>query len=361
MAQRKQLTWAELRVGLFVLVALFVLAVGIFYVTAPGFVGPKYRLKTYLPEVSQLAGGAPVRIDGVEVGNVETIRLVPRTQGQVADKNRNIEVVMRIDRRYQNYILSDSVASLVTEGLLGTRYVNITRGVTGVPKKEGEEITGTEEKAIKEVVERSAELLGNLQALSTEAQDLIAAVKQGRGTLGKLINDPQAYNHLNSILAKSDQLVTDVQAGHGTIGKLVTSDELYNKVNNVATDVSTITSDLRAQKGTLGKLLYDPTLYDEAKKAISSGNTIVSDVRAGKGTFGKLLVDEELYNKLRDTSTNLSNATAKLNENTTTAGKLFSDPKLYDNLAGLTGDLRLLVGDFRQNPKKFLHFKVTVF
>jgi phospholipid/cholesterol/gamma-HCH transport system substrate-binding protein len=68
-----------------------------------------------------------------------------------------------------------------------------------------------------------------------------------------------------------------------------------------------------------------------------------------------------LYNKLRDTSANLANATAKLNDNTTTAGKLFSDPALYDNLAGLTGDMRLLIGDFRQNPKKFLHIKVSLF
>jgi phospholipid/cholesterol/gamma-HCH transport system substrate-binding protein len=111
----------------------------------------------------------------------------------------------------------------------------------------------------------------------------------------------------------------------------------------------------------LGKLLYDPSLYDEAKKALSGGNAMISEVRAGKGTLGKLVTDDSLYNKVRDASTNVANATAKLNENTTTAGKLFSDPQLYDNLAGLTGDLRLLIGDFRQNPKKFLHFKVTVF
>ena len=107
--------------------------------------------------------------------------------------------------------------------------------------------------------------------------------------------------------------------------------------------------------------MYDPTLYDEAKKALSSGNAMISDVREGKGTLGKLATDDVLYNKLRDTSTNLANATAKLNDNTTSVGKMFSDPQLYDNLTGLTGDLRLLIGDFRQNPKKFLHFKVTVF
>ncbi len=88
---------------------------------------------------------------------------------------------------------------------------------------------------------------------------------------------------------------------------------------------------------------------------------MLADVRAGKGSLGKLATDDTLYNKLRDTSSNLASATAKLNDNTTTAGKLFSDPKLYDNLTGLTGDMRLLIGDFHQNPKKFLKIKVSVF
>ncbi|MGA2097586.1 MAG: hypothetical protein ABSH39_14895 [Candidatus Acidiferrum sp.] len=51
MAQRKQLTWTELRVGLFVLVGLSVIATGIFWVTGAGSIGPKYRLFTYLPDV----------------------------------------------------------------------------------------------------------------------------------------------------------------------------------------------------------------------------------------------------------------------------------------------------------------------
>jgi phospholipid/cholesterol/gamma-HCH transport system substrate-binding protein len=126
-------------------------------------------------------------------------------------------------------------------------------------------------------------------------------------------------------------------------------------------NVNVILADVRAQKGTIGKLLYDPTLYDQAKDAISKGNSFLGDMRAGKGSLGKFVTDETLYNQLRDTSTNLASATAKLNDNTTTAGKLFSDPKLYDNLTGLTGDMRLLLGDFRQNPKKFLHIKVSVF
>lgn len=361
MAQRKQLTWSELRVGLFVLVGLLVLAVAIFYVTGAGFLGPKYRLRTYLPEVSGLATGAPVRLDGVEVGNVEQIRIVPREPGKTPDRMKSIEVVMRLDRKYQSDILTDSAASLVTEGLLGNRYVNIQRGYTGVSLKDGQSIPGAEEKAIKEVVERSADVLANLKVLSDDVQDLIQGVQEGKGTLGKLLTDDQAYRHLNSILAKSDEIVGNVHAGQGTVGKLLMTDELYGKANTGVDQINTILSDVRAQKGTLGKLLYDPALYDQAKEALTNGNAVLGDVRAGKGTLGKLATDETLYNKLRDTSSNLSTATAKLNQGNNTAGKMFSDPQLYDNLSNLTGDMRTLIGEFRKNPKKYLTLKLTFF
>jgi len=361
MARSKQLTWSELRVGLFVLVGLLILAVAIFYVTGTGVWGPKYRLNTFLPEVSGLAAGAPVRLDGVEIGNVERIILVPRDHGKAPDRMRNIEVGMRLDRNYQSDILTDSVATLVTEGLLGNRYVNIQRGYTGVPLKDGQSVSGGEEKAIKEVVERSAEVLANLKALSEQIQDVVAGVQQGKGTLGKLLTDDQAYNHLNSILTKGDQIASNVQSGQGTLGKLIMKDELGNKVESTVDQVNTILADLRAQKGTLGKLLYDPTLYDQAKEALANGNAVLGDVRAGKGTLGKLATDETLYNKLRDTSTNLSEATAKLNKNNNTAGKIFNDPQLYDNLTGLSGDMRSLIADFRKNPKKFLSIRLSFF
>jgi phospholipid/cholesterol/gamma-HCH transport system substrate-binding protein len=354
MAQRKQLTWTELRVGLFVLVALFVIAAAIFYVTGAGFLGPKYRLRTYLSEVAGVSNGAPVRLDGLDIGNVESIKMVPSTPGHIPEKSRNIELVLRLDKRFQQHILTDSTASLVTEGLLGNRYVNITRGFTGVPLKESQEVPGTAEKSLSDV-------MASMQGLTVDVHNVIARLEDGKGTLGKLLTDDQAYNNLNGLLAKGNDIAGKIQTGHGTLGKLVASDEMYGKVNAALDNVNGVVTDARAGKGTIGKLLNDPTLYDEAKKALENGNSVITDVRAGKGSLGKLATDDELYNKLRETSTNLASATAKLNDNTTTAGKLFSDPKLYDNLTGLTGDLRLLIGDFRQNPKKFLRIKVAVF
>lgn len=361
MARSKQLTWSELRVGLFVLVGLLILAVGIFYVTGAGVWGPKYRLNTFLPEVAGLANGAAVRLDGVEIGNVERITLVPRERGKAPERLHNVEVGMRLDKRFQSDILTDSVATLVTEGLLGNRYVNIQRGYTGVPLKDGQAVQGGTEKGMTEVVERSADVLANLKTVSEQIQGIVAQIKQGKGTLGKLLTDEQAYNHLNSILAKGDEIASTVRSGQGTLGKLVMTDELGNKVNNTVDQVNTILGDLRAQKGTLGKLLYDPSLYDQAKQALDNGNAVIGDVRAGKGTLGKLATDETLYNKLRDTSSNLAEATSKMNKNNNTMGKLFNDPQLYDNLTGLSGDMRSLIADFRKNPKKFLSIRLSFF
>ena len=361
MSQRKQLTWTELRVGMFVLAGMVVLAVGILYVTGTGILAAKYRLRAYLPEVEGLKIGAPVRLDGVEIGNVDAIRMTPRPPGAVFERKRNIEVVMRIDKRYQNEIRTDSVASLITEGLLGNRYVNIERGVTGTVLQADQEVPGGEEKAIKQIVERGAELVQNLNAMSMQVRDIVAGIQRGRGSLGKILTDETAYNRLNSSLGRIEQIVASVQAGEGTLGKLVATDEMYQKANSAVGRVDTLLADVQGQKGTLGKLVYDASLHENAKQFVEKGNALLTDVRAGRGTLGKLATDDSLYTRWRETGANLESATAKLNQNTTTAGRFFSDPQFYDNMTGLAGDMRLLIGEFRQNPKKFLRVKFSMF
>lgn len=357
MPQRKQLTWTELRVGLFVLVAMFILAVAIFYVTGGGFLGAKYRLVTYLPEVEGLTVGAPVRLDGVEIGNVETISINTEPKGP----ERNIKVGMRVSRKFESYIRTDSTAGLITEGLLGNRYVSISRGLAGAEYKDGGEIPGREEKAIKQIVERSADLTANLNAMSVQVREIVDGIQRGRGTLGKLLTDETAYRRINTTLVRLDNIVARVEGGQGSLGKLVASDEMYQRVNSAAVRLDNILGDVQGQKGTLGRIIYDPGIHESAKQFLDKGNAIVGDVRAGKGTLGRLAVDDTLYNKWRGVGTNLETATARLNSNQTTAGKFFSDPQFYDNLTGLAGDLRLLIGEFRQNPKKFLRVKFSIF
>ena len=361
MAQGKQLSWNELRVGIFVLAGIIVVGLGIFYVTGTGALGAKYRLVTYLPEVSGLTIGAPVTLDGVEVGNVDTIRMAPLKPGQPPDVNRSVEVVMRLNRTFQNDIRSDSTTSLYTEGFLGNRVVSVQRGYTGAVLQDGQEVRGVEEKAMKEIVERGADMMQNLTALSTQLGSIVDHIQRGEGTIGKLLVDQTAYNNLNATLSRIEQVTASIQQGQGTLGKLVASDELYGKVNSVTDRVDDVLAAVQQQKGALGKFVYDPSMHDNANQFIANANGMVSDVRAGRGTLGKLATDDSLYLTLRQAAQDVKDATAKLDSNEGTAGKIFTDPQFYDNMTGLAGDLRLLAGDFRTNPKKFLHVKFSIF
>jgi phospholipid/cholesterol/gamma-HCH transport system substrate-binding protein len=361
MPHRNQLTWGELRVGIFVLAGLTLLVVAIFYVTGLGSWSPKYRLVTFLPEVSGITSGSPVSIDGIDVGNVDRLVINTPKDSSQPDPGRNIELVMRIDSKYKDNIRVDSRASLVTEGLLGSRYVNISRGFKGSPLQDNQEVPGQGENGMTELLAQGAALAQHLNALSDQAQGLITDIRAGKGTFGKLVTNDEAYNKIVSVGDKLDTMMASIQAGQGTIGKLYTNDALYTKADSSVTHVDNILDAVEQQKGTFGKLIYSSELHDSANQLIGKGNTMFDNIQAGKGTFGKLYTDDSLFTAYKTAGTNLSTATAKFNDNNSSVGKMFNDPQLYDNLTGATADIRLLLNDFRQNPKKFLHVKFSIF
>jgi phospholipid/cholesterol/gamma-HCH transport system substrate-binding protein len=114
-----------------------VLLVGVFYyLWSSGIFIPKYQLSVYVPDASGLTVHAPVRLDGIQVGSVSAMKLA----GASASPQRRIELVLQVEKRDQDAIRSDSNASLATEGILGNRYVNISRGFKGTVIRPGGEI-----------------------------------------------------------------------------------------------------------------------------------------------------------------------------------------------------------------------------
>jgi len=354
MALRKQVTWEELRVGVFVLVGLIIIALGIFYVTGASSWGAKYTLKTYLPAVDNLQNGAPVTLDGVAIGNVQAMTI----NRHPSDPMHSIEIVMRVQSAYQPFIRSNSDASLATQGLLGTAYISITRGYTGEIIQNNGVVPGAPGK---DIVAGGAQVEANLNALLKQVSDVIGEIRSGQGTAGKLIYDPSLYNRLNGAVSHMESLVADVKAGKGSVGKLLVSDDLYNKFDASAAHLESMTNAIQSQQGSLGKLVYDRAFYDKANEFLTNTNNLIAGVRSGQGTMGKLFTDDSLFTNLRDASTNIKDMTGKMNNGQGTLGKFFTDPQLYDNLTGLTGDTRLLIGDFRRDPKKFLHIRLNIF
>ncbi len=106
------------------------------YLNASGIFIPSYRVSVYVPEVGGLTVGSPVLLDGVPVGALDAVKLA----GASANAQRRIELVLRIRKRYQNEIRTDSVATTRIEGFLGNPLISIQRGFSGAAIGAGEEI-----------------------------------------------------------------------------------------------------------------------------------------------------------------------------------------------------------------------------
>src|SRR6201987_1569084 len=100
-----------------------------------GFFTPKITLKSYFDDAQGIRNGAPVRLAGVDVGNVTAIRVVPNNPATP------VEVVMKVTTKYSFNIRKDSVTTMSTAGVLGETSINsATAHAKGPGAGEGERL-----------------------------------------------------------------------------------------------------------------------------------------------------------------------------------------------------------------------------
>lgn len=361
MPSQKQVKWSELRVGLTVLFASITLAVLVFVMS--GTVSPfshKLVLRSYFENAAGLVKGAPVRLSGVDIGNVDRISITHDPARKLAP----VEVTMKISARHQNEIFkgeNGSRATLATAGVLGATFVDIDSSrASGPPVQDGDILLTTETPALQDVLKASQGTIERLNVILTNVNDIVSSIQSGKGSVGKIINDPELYNRANAVVGQLQQLANQITEGKGSIGKLLYSDELYDKVNDSVTKLDKIVDDINAGKGNAGKLLKDEQLYNNINQTTAKLRDLMNDIDAGKGTLGKLAKDQEYAQKIDRLTTNLETISNRLANGEGSAGMLLKDPSLYNNSDQMLIETRNLIKALRENPKKYLtiHFKV---
>ncbi|MGH9581272.1 MAG: MlaD family protein, partial [Terriglobales bacterium] len=301
MPSQKQVSWAQLRVGITVLVASVILAVTIFLVTGTtGLFTKSIRLKAYFDNAEGLRLGAPVRLQGVDIGNVTGVRIVPDRPASP------VEVTLKVSTKYHFSLRKDSVATLNTAGALGEVYVDInSAGAKAEAAADDDTILTEDRPGLQDVVRSSQSTLQNMEILLKRLDRIVAAVERGEGSVGKLIYDPTLFNRLNQTMIDVQEVVRAVSRGEGTVGKLIKDDALYRKANASVDKLNRLIDEVEQGKGTVGKLMKDPSLYQQAEQTVSKANILMSDVTAGKGLLGKVTKDEEFARKVDNTMTRL--------------------------------------------------------
>jgi phospholipid/cholesterol/gamma-HCH transport system substrate-binding protein len=356
---QKQLKWSQLRVGITVIIASLTLGLLLFLMSGTaGLFTQRITLKSYLDNAQGLRPGAPVRLSGVDIGNVSRIRIVPDKDKQLTP----VEVTMKVSTKYIYAMRRDSQTSLETAGVLGETYIDIDSAqAVGPPVQDGDTLPTLVHPDFNQVVRASQGTLQNLDALLKRADRILAFAESGKGSLGKLIYDPTLYNRFSVTVGEFQKIVEQVSSGQGSLGSLISRNDAYEKFTAALDRLNSVIDDIQQGKGTVGKLVKDPSLYNNANDTMANLKKVGDDITAGRGTLGKLTKDEELAKKLDTTVSKLSQLTSELEAGQGTVGKLFKDESLYNNTNQMLAETRDLVKAIRENPKRYLSIRLHVF
>lgn len=357
MPEREKVRWSQMKVGAVGLAAFVILFVLVFLLTSSkGIFQQNELLRTYMEDASGMTQGTPVRLNGITIGFVDSLRLTGSR-----DSSRAVEFDMLVKKRYLADIPVDSMATIAAANLLGDKFVNISRGQDTRTVQPGSELRSVQGQDIPELMAQSANLLKQFQVIVGRVDSLLAGVEQGKGNIGLLLKDDELYRRLNGIAAEGQKLLADIRNGQGSLSKLLYSDELYQEIRSPIHRIDKILADLDAGQGSAGKLLKDPALYDDLQKSVNEARGLIADLNAGKGTAGKLLKDDTLHKRLDDLLAKMNGTIDKINAGQGSLGQFVVNPQLYDAMTGATREFQSLAKDMRANPKKFLTIRLTLF
>jgi phospholipid/cholesterol/gamma-HCH transport system substrate-binding protein len=358
MPSQKELRWSQLKVGMLTLGALAALTVIIFILAGStgGLFTRKLNLLAYFGDANGLKVGAPVTLDGVTIGNVIGIRLIPDHEPDA------VEVISRVGSKYLPALHTDSTVAIIQAGVLGDAFVNISSKNAHGPRPENNAILRVLNRpGIPDVINSSEESIQSINGVIKKLDTLMDNLNHGHGTAAMFLNDPALAKKIMGTIDQLQTVTASIASGKGTIGKLVTDDEFYNRANSTIGKLNDIATRLDNGEGTAGKFLKDEALYKNLNAAINNTNELLAGINSGKGSLGKLAKDPALANKLEETLTHLNTLLKGINEGKGTLGQIAQNPVLYDNLSKTLNDTGQLITAIRKDPKTYLTVHVKVF
>ncbi len=306
------------RVGF--LVALALVAFGALVTSLSsqsGLFRDTYSIKTSFSSVQGLVEGAPVRLQGRDIGLVSNIYFTP------GFSEKPVEVVLDIDRSVQSRIRENSTAAIRTMGLLGDKYIEVSHGSPPAPIiREDEKVDSSAPPDLYAVMEKGDEILtnivkisGSLDAFTAEfaseenrenfsrtfesMRNIVEGVEKGDGLLHGLIYEPtpgDALDNFTQALADFREIVGDAREGKGEVGGSLKS--LSASMENL----EDITTRMRSGPGMLHEAIYskgDRSLVENLNNAALRLSNVLTKIDEGEGTFGAFLNDPTLYEDMK--------------------------------------------------------------
>lgn len=312
--RKKQLRWANLKVGLVVTLTLaIVFLVIVFSGGIQKIIQKTEYIRIAISDVKGLRKGAPVRVAGIDVGEVKEIRL---------SKDFGTIVTVSLNREILDFLKKDAKASVQTIGLLGDKYVEISPGNANEPFNKANIMEGYPQSEIRDIISVASSTLMRIDTLINNFDRLLADIKESKGTAYKFLKDPSLYDNLTSLIYQLKSATEEIRTG--SLGMISRDKEMYYRLSASVKNLEELSNKIITSSGSLGKLINEPDLYENLTNSSKKLDKLISDIENSEGAFKLILKDRDTAEELKKT----------------------------------VKELRELIEEIRKNPKKFFKFSV---
>jgi phospholipid/cholesterol/gamma-HCH transport system substrate-binding protein len=175
-------------------------------------VQPTFHVRARFPSVGGVEAGHRVRFQGVDAGVVELVA-PPARPGEP------VELVLRIDERLRRLVRDDTTARIIAEGMIGARVVDLKPGEPDAsPVAEGGLIRSEPPVDLADLMQRAGDSLREIDRTARAAQAgleqvaaIAAQVRDGKGSLGRLVGDDSIYDNLVALTKRGDKTVAAME------------------------------------------------------------------------------------------------------------------------------------------------------
>ena len=238
----------EIKVGIFVAVGTAMIMLAILLLGgAEGIISRQNTYVSHFPSTDGLIAGAKVVLNGINAGIVSEVDFDPKT--------RDIVVTLKVSKKYESWIREDSAAEIMTQGMLGDKFVSLSVGTDSKPMLvSGAIVQPHFGQGLNQLINKGDQLMVTLNSISLSVDRILKSFDQG----GKNDSFFQSLTKTSHNLAEATQ----------KLNSELESTQFKNTIRNL----NSILEKVNNGTGTLGALINDPGLYYDTRALLGGAN-----------------------------------------------------------------------------------------
>ncbi len=300
----------ELKTGILAVAAIGLLIWGFNFLNGKDVFSKERRLYAIYPRVEGLVNSNPIVINGLKIGQVESISFLP-------DYSGSIIVGMMINTDFP--IPKDSKAHIFSADLMGSKSVAIQLGDAKILATDGDTLASSLEASLKDQVnmqvapikKKAEEMMNSVDSVLTALKSVFN--KESRRNIAESFQSIRRTIHnIESTTYQMDTLMSD-QSGR-VAGILQNVESITANLNNNSESINRIINNMAIISDTL---VYAelPQTFIRINETVMQMNSILTKINEGKGSIGLLINNDSLYYKLQSSSENLDRLLIDMKKN----------------------------------------------